>query len=61
MNDDDVTHGTQKHYNLPQQTFIFGHGIEEEVHAPSIGSNTPRPRACKLSSVQNKNQQKNGK
>jgi len=37
MNDDDVTHGTQKYYNLPQQTFIFGHGIEEEVHVPSIG------------------------
>jgi hypothetical protein len=47
MSDDDVTHGTQKHYSLSQQTPIFGHGNEEEVHAPSIGSNTPRTRACK--------------
>ncbi len=54
MNDDDVTHGIQKHYSSPQQTPIFGHGNEEEAHAPSIDSNTLRTRACKLLNVQSK-------
>ncbi len=52
--DDDVTHGTQKHYSSPYQTIIFGHGNEKDVHAPSIGSNTLRTKACKLPDVQNK-------
>jgi hypothetical protein len=51
---DDVTQGTQEHYRPPQQAPIFGHGNEEEVHAPSIGSDTLRTRVCKLSSVQGK-------
>jgi hypothetical protein len=38
---DDVTHGTQKHFSPPQQTLILGHGNEEEVHAPFVGSDTP--------------------
>jgi len=54
VNDDDVTQGTQDHSNPPQQAPIFGHGNEEEVDAPSIGSDTPRTRACKLLSVQGK-------
>jgi hypothetical protein len=54
MNDDDVTHGIQKDYSSPKQTPIFGHGNEEEVHAPSMGSNILKIRACKLLSVQNK-------
>jgi hypothetical protein len=54
MNDDDVTHGIQKHYSLPQQTLIFGHGNEEEVHVPSISSDTLRTKACKLPNVQSK-------
>jgi hypothetical protein len=53
VNDDDVTQGTQDHSNPPQQAPIFGHG-NEEVDAPSIGSDTPRTRACKLLSVQGK-------
>ncbi len=54
MSDDDVTQGTQEHYCPPQQTPIFGHGNEEEVRVPFIGSDTLRIRACKLSSVQGK-------
>jgi hypothetical protein len=54
VNDDDVTHGIQKHFSPPQYTPIFGHGNEEEVHVPSIGSNIPRTRACKLPNVQGK-------
>jgi hypothetical protein len=33
---------------------FFGHGNEEEVHAPFVSSNTPRTRACKLFGVQGK-------
>jgi hypothetical protein len=51
---DDVTQGTREHYCPPQQAPIFGHGNEEEAHAPSVGSNTSRTRVFKLSSVQGK-------
>jgi hypothetical protein len=54
VNDDDVTQGIQEQSNPPQQAPIFGHGNEEEVHVPSVGSNIPRTRVCKLSSVQGK-------
>ncbi len=33
---------------------FFNHGNEEEVHAPSVGSNTLRSRASKLPNVQGK-------
>jgi hypothetical protein len=49
--DDDVTQGTQEHFSPPQQTLVFNHGNEKEVHAPSVGSNTLRIRACKLFNV----------
>jgi hypothetical protein len=51
VNDDDVTQGTQEHFNPPQQTLVFNHGNEKEVHAPSVGSNILRIRACKLLNV----------
>jgi hypothetical protein len=51
VNNDDVTHGIHEHFSPPQQIFVFGHGNEEEVHIPSIGSNTPRTRVCKLLGV----------
>jgi hypothetical protein len=53
MSDDDVTHGTQKHYSLSQQTPIFGHG-NEEVHAPFVGLGILRTKTCKLFGVQSK-------
>jgi hypothetical protein len=58
VSDDDVTHGTQEHYNPPKQTPIFGHGNEEEVHPPSIGSDILRTRACKLLGVKSKTNKK---
>ncbi len=54
VNDDDVTQGIHEHSSPPQQAPIFGHGNEEEVHAPSAGSDTPKTRACKLFGVQGK-------
>jgi hypothetical protein len=54
VSNEDVTQGIQEHSSPPQQVFVFNHGNEEEVHAPSIGSNTLRTRACKLPSVQGK-------
>ncbi len=54
MSDEDVTQGIQEHSSPPQQVLVFSHGNEEESHAPSIGSNTLRTRACKLPSVQGK-------
>jgi len=54
VSDEDVTEGIQEHSNPPQQVLVFSHGKEEEVHAPSIGSNTLRTRACKLLNVQGK-------
>jgi hypothetical protein len=38
---DDVTHGTQEHFSPAQQTLVLGHGNEEEIHAQSVGSDTP--------------------
>ncbi len=49
--DDDVTQGTQEHFSPPQQTLVFNHGNEEEVHAPSVGSNILRITTCKLLNV----------
>ncbi len=49
-----MTQGIQEHSCPPQQVLVFSHGNEEEVHAPSIGSNTLRTKACKLPSVQGK-------
>jgi hypothetical protein len=57
VGDDDVTQGTQEHSSPPQQALVFGHGNEEEVHAPSTSLDIPRCRACKL----RQSQQKNGK
>jgi hypothetical protein len=54
VNDDDATDGIQKHSSPLQQTLVFGHGNEKEVHVPSVSSNTPRTRACKLLNVQGK-------
>jgi len=51
VNDDDVPQGTQKHFSPPQQTLVLNHGNEKEVHAPSVGSNILRIRACKLLNV----------
>ncbi len=33
---------------------MFGHGNGKEVHAPSIGLDNPKTRACKLLRVQGK-------
>ncbi len=33
---------------------FFGCGNEKEAHAPSVGSNTPKTKACKLPNVQGK-------
>jgi hypothetical protein len=44
--DVDVMIGSQK-----CQTFVFYHGNDKGVHAPSMGSNIPRTRACKLIGV----------
>jgi len=43
MIDVDVMLGSKKY-----QTFVFNHENEKRVHAPSMGSNIPRTRACKL-------------
>ncbi len=51
VNDDDVTQGTREHFSPPQQALVFNHGNEKEVHAPSVGSNILRIRACKLFNV----------
>jgi hypothetical protein len=53
VSDDDMTHGTQKHYSPPWQTPICGHG-NEEVHSPYVGSSISRTKACKLLGVQSK-------
>ncbi len=50
-----VWHKALKSIHSPrQQAPVFGHGNEEEVHAPSVGLDTPKTKACKLSSVQGK-------
>ncbi len=54
VNDDDVTHGIQEHFDPPQQTPIFSHGNEEEVHVPSIGLDILKIKACKVFGVQGK-------
>jgi hypothetical protein len=40
------------------QTHVFGHGNEEEVHPPFVGSNIPRTKAYKLHGVQGKTNKK---
>ncbi len=54
VSSDDVTLSTQKHFSPSQQALVFGHGNEKEFHAPSVGSDTPRTKACRLFDVQGK-------
>jgi len=54
VSDEDVTQGIQEHSSSPWQVLVFSHGNEEEVHAPSVGSNTLRTRVRKSPNVQGK-------
>lgn len=59
VNGDEVILETQEQCSPPCQTPIFSFRIKEETHAPFIGSDTPKTKACKLPSVQGKPKHKN--
>jgi hypothetical protein len=61
VNDDEVILETQEQCSPPCQTLIFCFKIKEETHAPFIGSDIPKTKACKLPNVQGKPKNKNKK
>jgi hypothetical protein len=54
VNDDEVILETQEQCRPLHQNHVFSHVIEKETHVPYISLDTPKTKACKLSSVQSK-------
>jgi hypothetical protein len=61
VNDDEVILETQEQCNPLHQNHVSSHVIEKGTHVPYISLNTPKTKACKLSSVQGKPNKKNKK